>query len=91
MKTAKHRRIHPNVALEIKSGNSGVAIVSIVATVSIDDAIFGIDEMQSARTNKTKAMLCHGGFAFGNVGLFILQKLTGCACIIPPAYKYRGR
>mmetsp|Transcript_15044 Transcript_15044/g.19053 ORF Transcript_15044/g.19053 Transcript_15044/m.19053 type:complete len:80 (+) Transcript_15044:855-1094(+) len=73
IKREKSSRIHPSAALEIRVGNRGVAHVSIVATVSIDDAMFGTEEMQSAKTIKTRETLCQGGLALGNAGLLILM------------------
>jgi hypothetical protein len=63
-----HNRIQPKLFLDINSGNNGVTHVSIVAMVSMDDNMFGIDNTHNMRVVRIRAMEWPGGLAEGNLG-----------------------
>ena len=75
-------RIHPNADLDIKCGNNGVTHESMVAMESIDDAIMGNVERHVLTIPTTSAIVCIGGFAFGNDdGFDMVMLLCLCLCL----------
>eukprot|EP00554_Chaetoceros_debilis_P015330 CAMPEP_0194124532 /NCGR_PEP_ID=MMETSP0150-20130528/58894_1 /TAXON_ID=122233 /ORGANISM="Chaetoceros debilis, Strain MM31A-1" /LENGTH=68 /DNA_ID=CAMNT_0038818291 /DNA_START=660 /DNA_END=866 /DNA_ORIENTATION=+ len=61
MKNEKPNRIHPRDDLDKYSGNKGVVQISIVATLSIVEKIFGNVAIDAAVTVRTNATDCADG------------------------------